>query len=101
MKENLKKDSIQAEGDLLKLNRHCIAVKRAQKNKKNQTKLNMLMISMTLCFYITWTPYAMNCLLAMAGILLPRVANVIAILFAKFGTVVNPLLYIFFNKDVS
>ena len=56
---------------------------------------------MTLGFYFCWTPYAINCIAAMAGSSLPRNAGVIAILFAKSGTIINPILYIFLNKDVS
>ena len=57
---------------------------------------------MTLSFYLSWTPYAINTLLTMFGIWIPLpLLNVIAILLAKSGTVINPILYIFFNKDVS
>ena len=84
--------------DTAKLERYCTNLKNAQ---KLQRKLTILITLMTLSFYITWLPYAINCLLAMSGVILPHAANVIAILFAKSGTVINPILYIFFNKEVS
>ena len=72
---------------------------RAQKFA--QRKQTVLLTTMTLSFYFTWLPYAINCLLTMSGGLVPYIADVIAILFAKSGAVINPILYIYFNKDVS
>ena len=69
--------------------------------QKRQRILTVLIVSMTLTFYFSWLPYAINALLTMSGVLIPHVANVLAILFAKSGTVINPVLYIFFNQDVS
>lgn len=69
--------------------------------QKNQRKLTILIGSMTLAFYATWAPYAITCILVMAGVSLPHTANVIAILFAKFSVVINPTIYIFMNTDVS
>ena len=83
--------------DMISVVEAYLAIKREQ---KNQRKVNMLITAMTLSFYLSWTPYAINCLLTMSGVSLPYVANVIAILFAKSGTVINPILYILFNKDV-
>ena len=64
-------------------------------------KLAFLTLSMTISFYISWTPYAINSLLIMSGYDVPHIPNVIAVLFAKSATIVNPILYIFLNKDVS
>ena len=55
---------------------------------------------MTLSFYLSWSPYATNSILAMAEVPLPRLLIVSAILFAKSGIIINPVLYIFFNADV-
>ena len=57
-------------------------------------------MSMTVSFYISWTPYAIVCILSMLGISSPRLGNILSILFAKTGTVINPILYIYFNKEV-
>ena len=56
---------------------------------------------MTFSFYLTWTPYAVVSFLSMLGTAAPKIAQTLAILFAKSGTVINPILYIFFNKEVS
>ena len=75
--------------------------KARQKAEEGLRQLTILTTSMTMSFYLSWTPYAFNCILNMAGVLIPHVANIIAILFAKCGTVINPTLYIFCNKGVS
>ena len=66
--------------------------------------MTLLTLSMTLSFYATWTPYAIHSILR----LVPgeewqpsEISNVIAILCAKSGTIINPILYVFFNDDVS
>ena len=56
---------------------------------------------MTASFYACWTPYAVRCILSMFGVDLSRVPSTLTILFAKLGVVVNPLIYIFYNKEVS
>ena len=56
---------------------------------------------MTISFYVCWTPYAIKCILAILQIHLSPVLSGLAILFAKLGVVINPLIYIFNNKDVS
>lgn len=55
---------------------------------------------MTASFYICWTPYAIRCILSMFGVDLPAVVSGVTILFAKFGIVINPLVYIFYNNEV-
>ena len=71
-----------------------------RKFKNRHGKTTILLLIMTVSFYVSWTPYAMNSILAMSGISLPRLVNVIAILCSKSGTVINPILYIFYNKSV-
>lgn len=56
---------------------------------------------MTVSFYLSWLPYAADCLLIMCGVTVSSNFHVVAVLFAKSGTVINPILYIFFNKEVS
>ena len=72
-----------------------------RKLRKRQRNTTLLLLIMTVSFYVSWTPYAINSILAMSGIVLPRLVNVIAILCSKSGTVINPILYIFYNKSVS
>ena len=71
-----------------------------RKQQKMQRRVTILTSSMTISFYITWLPYAIDCILSMSGMKISHATNVYAILFAKTGTVVNPILYIFLNKDV-
>ena len=85
--------------DKMNIKRCTFAIKRSQ---KQQRKLTITIISMTLAFYLTWIMYAINCLLTMAGVVnLPRASHIFAVLVAKSGIVINPIIYIFYNKDVS
>ena len=72
-----------------------------RKEAKMQRKLTLLSTLMTFAFYLSWMPYALVCLIVMSGVNIPRRYQMFASLFAKSGTLVNPILYIFFNKDVS
>ena len=72
-----------------------------RKEAKMQRKLTLLSTLMTFAFYLSWMPYALVCLIVMGGVNIPRRYQMFASLFAKSGTLVNPILYIFFNKDVS
>ena len=76
-------------------------VKKASQEDKKQMKLTLVLLAMTFSFYLTWTPYAINSFLSMIGTKPPKIAQTLTILFAKSGTVINPILYIFFNKEVS
>ena len=64
-------------------------------------KVTIVIILMTVSFYVSWTPYAIGSLLAMVGTEVHRTTAVLSILFAKSGTIMNPILYIFLNKEVS
>ena len=65
-----------------------------------QRKITLLILSMTISFYLCWTPFAINGLLAMASVLPHRVIIISATLFAKVGTILHPILYVFLNKEV-
>jgi hypothetical protein len=82
-------DQTQRSGDILK------------NAERKQLKVTIIIVLMTLSFYITWTPYAINSLLAMVGAMVHRPTAVLSILFAKSGTIINPILYIFLNKQVN
>ena len=73
----------------------------ARKDDRIHRRLTILTVSMTFTFYLSWTPYALCSLFTLFQRSLPQVPNVIAILMAKSGTVINPILYIFLNNDVS
>merc|ERR1712001_117871 len=76
-------------------------IESSKKFEKRQRKTTLLLLLMTVSFYVSWTPYAINSILSMAGAILPRLFNIIALLCSKSGTVINPILYIFYNKSVS
>ena len=63
-------------------------------------RLTILTTSMTFTFYLSWTPYAVCSFFTIINHSLPHLPNVVAILMAKLGTVINPILYIYFNKEV-
>ena len=56
---------------------------------------------MTISFYLCWTPYATVSLLSILKVPITAVPSVLAILCAKLGVLVNPIIYIFFNKEVK
>ena len=55
---------------------------------------------MTLSFYVCWTPYAIKVILELFGIPLSVAQSLLLLVFAKLGVMVNPILYIFYNKEV-
>ena len=71
---------------------------RISKRKFNATITITLMTS---AFYITWMPYAVKCILAMLGLDLNLRLSALTILFAKLGVILNPIIYIFYNKQVG
>ena len=72
-----------------------------RKDDRTHRRLTILTVSMTFTFYLSWTPYAVCSLFTIFQRSLSHLPNVIAILMAKSGTVINPILYIFLNNDVS
>ena len=55
---------------------------------------------MTFSFYVCWTPYAIKVILELFGIPLSVAQSLLLLVFAKLGVMVNPILYIFYNKEV-
>ena len=55
---------------------------------------------MTLSFYVCWTPYAIKVILELLGMPLAVAQSLLLLIFAKSGVIVNPILYIFYNKEV-
>ena len=87
-----------ADDDMKHMKRRTLVVEVEQ---KVQRKITTLIILMTLAFYVTWTPYAISSLLTMAGVSLSFISKAIAALCTKTSVVINPILYIFLNTDVS
>ena len=55
---------------------------------------------MTFSFYVCWTPYAIKVILELFGISISVAQSLLLLGFAKLGVIVNPILYIFYNKEV-
>ena len=73
-----------------------------KRSSKSRLANATLVISiMTLSFYVCWTPYAFRCILGMVGFDLNAQLSGVSILFSKLGVIINPVLYIFYNKEVS
>ena len=73
-----------------------------QKSSKSRlTDASIVIGIMTLSFYLCWTPYAIRCILGMVEVELNAKLSGISILFSKLGVIMNPLVYIFYNKEVS
>lgn len=57
---------------------------------------------MVSCYLLCWMPYGVMALVATFGKLrlVTPVASVVPSILAKFSTVVNPVIYMFFNNQV-
>ena len=72
------------------------------RHQKMHRKLTAVTISMTITFYVSWTPYAICSFLTMTGLWAPNyIQSLISVLVAKTVTLINPILYIYFNNSVS
>ena len=70
-------------------------------SKSRLTNATLVISIMTLSFYICWTPYAFRCILGMLGFDLNAELSGVSIMLSKLGVIINPVLYIFYNKEVS
>ena len=62
---------------------------------KQETYWVITMQLMTLSFYLTWTPYALESLFTMFGIRWYKDAKIFAVLFSKIGTIVSPAIFLY------
>ena len=60
-----------------------------------------MVILHTITFYLCWLPVAIESILTVAGFSVPLVVTFLAIVCAKAGTVAHPVIYIWFNREVS
>ena len=77
-------------------------VNRALGRKREQRVLVMVII-MVVCYLFCWLPYGIMALLATfgpPGLVTPE-ASITPSVLAKTSTVINPIIYIFMNKQVS
>ncbi|XP_034546629.1 teleost multiple tissue opsin 3a isoform X2 [Notolabrus celidotus] len=69
--------------------------------QRREQHILIMVLSMVSCFMLCWMPYGITALMATFGrsrLVTPMVSVVPSIL-AKFSTVVNPVIYIFFNNQ--
>lgn len=62
-----------------------------------------MVVIMVVCYLLCWLPYGVVALLATfgpLGLVTPEVSIIPSIL-AKTSTVINPVIYVFMNKQVS
>ena len=68
---------------------------------RSNTRIGTTIAIMTVSFYVCWIPFAIRCILSMLQYDVETTFAGLTLLFAKFGVIVNPLLYIFHNQEVS
>ncbi|XP_061095728.1 parapinopsin-like [Conger conger] len=70
-------------------------------SRKREQHVLVMVITMVICFLLCWLPYGIMALLATfsrPGLVTPEVSVIPSIL-AKFSTFINPIIYIFMNKQ--
>ncbi|XP_071374311.1 teleost multiple tissue opsin 3a [Centroberyx affinis] len=69
--------------------------------QRREQHILLMVLSMVSCYLLCWMPYGIMALLATfgrLGLVTPTVSVVPSVL-AKFSTVVNPVIYVFFNNQ--
>ena len=67
---------------------------------KSNRKIESMIAMMTASFYVCWTPYAARAIFELFGAVPSAHLSVLVLLFAKLGVIINPIMYIFSNKEV-
>ncbi|KAG7457100.1 hypothetical protein MATL_G00242960 [Megalops atlanticus] len=70
-------------------------------SRKREHRVLAMVITMVICYLLCWLPYGVMALLATfgrPGLITPE-ASIIPSLLAKTSTVINPVIYIFMNKQ--
>uniref|UniRef100_A0A8C1XEZ8 Teleost multiple tissue opsin 3b n=1 Tax=Cyprinus carpio TaxID=7962 RepID=A0A8C1XEZ8_CYPCA len=70
--------------------------------QRRETHVLVMVVSMVSCYLLCWMPYGVMTLLGTfsAGIVSPT-ASIVSFILAKSSTVLNPIIYILFNNQVS
>ncbi|KAI4901213.1 hypothetical protein NFI96_013721 [Prochilodus magdalenae] len=71
--------------------------------RKREQRVLFLVVTMVVCYLLCWLPYGIMALVAtfgQPGLVTPE-ASIVPSLLAKTSTVINPVIYIFMNKQVS
>nr|BBI55014.1 multiple tissue opsin 1 [Anguilla japonica] len=69
--------------------------------RKREQRVLFMVITMVICYLLCWLPYGVMALLATfgrPGLVTPE-ASIIPSILAKTSTVINPIIYIFMNKQ--
>ncbi|XP_042349516.1 teleost multiple tissue opsin 3a [Plectropomus leopardus] len=69
--------------------------------QRREQHILMMVLSMVSCYMVCWMPYGIMALVATfgsSGVVTP-IASVVPSILAKFSTVVNPVIYMFFNNQ--
>ncbi|KAJ8375779.1 hypothetical protein SKAU_G00063590 [Synaphobranchus kaupii] len=71
-------------------------------SRKREQRVLVMVITMVICFLLCWLPYGIMALLGTFGRpgLVTLEASIIPSILAKTSTVINPIIYIFMNKQV-
>lgn len=75
----------------------------APMSRKREQRVLFMVVIMVICYLLCWLPYGIMALLATfgpPGLVTPE-ASIIPSVLAKTSTVINPVIYVFMNKQVS
>ncbi|XP_035524602.1 teleost multiple tissue opsin 3a [Morone saxatilis] len=83
-----------------------VAIKRVGKinllaAQRREHHILVMVLAMVSCYMLCWMPYGVMALMATFGRsgLVTPIASVVPSVLAKFGTVVNPVIYVFLNNQ--
>uniref|UniRef100_A0AAR2K0N1 G-protein coupled receptors family 1 profile domain-containing protein n=1 Tax=Pygocentrus nattereri TaxID=42514 RepID=A0AAR2K0N1_PYGNA len=70
--------------------------------RKREHRVLLMVITMVVCYLLCWLPYGIMALMATFGDpdLITAEASIVPSLLAKTSTVINPIIYIFMNKQL-
>ena len=74
----------------------------ASMSRKREQRVLFMVVVMVICYLLCWLPYGIMALLATfgpPGLVTPE-ASIIPSVLAKTSTVINPVIYVFMNKQV-
>ncbi|KAF5902882.1 vertebrate ancient opsin-like [Clarias magur] len=71
--------------------------------RKREHHVLLMVVTMVVCYLLCWLPYGIMALLATFGApgLVTAEASIVPSLLAKSSTVINPVIYIFMNKQFN
>ncbi|XP_055038420.2 teleost multiple tissue opsin b isoform X1 [Misgurnus anguillicaudatus] len=70
-------------------------------SRKREQRVLFMVVTMVVCYLLCWMPYGVMALMATFGRpgLITPAASIVPSLLAKTSTVINPIIYIFMNKQ--